>query len=73
MTISVVNAELDKFMPEEIEAEERIAELKRAIAEAAAEGLPPEGVEGLRKRALSSDPPAAVEPSRVRVTEGALA
>lgn len=84
VTISILKAGHEIFMLEEIQVKERVAGLERAITEVAAEGLPSKGVEELRKfvlgthvqafqRALSNDPPAAVEPLRIHVMQGARA
>lgn len=84
MTVYMVRTGPDMFLPTEDEAKQRVSALEQAMAEAAAEGLPPEGVEELRtlvlsthlqalRRALSCDPPADVEPLRVHVPMGARA
>lgn len=52
MTIPTVKAGPEIFIPEEIETEEPVMELERAITEAVVEGLPPKGIGELKEKVL---------------------
>lgn len=57
------------FMPEEVEAEDGFVKLQQPVTQAAAEGLPPEGVDELKGKVMQLRNASVVEVAQAKVHE----